>query len=44
MIFFLTSHSLWLSGAIVVGLGTALSMLGARTGAQLCSLGPADGE
>ncbi len=28
MIFFLTSHSLWLSGAIIVGLGTALSMLG----------------
>ncbi len=28
MIFFLTSQSLWLSGAILVGLGTALSMLG----------------
>lgn len=28
MIFFLTSHSLWLSGAILIGLGTALSMLG----------------
>ncbi len=28
MIFFLTSHSLWLSGAIIVGLGTALSMCG----------------
>ena len=28
MIFFLTSHSLWLSGTIIVGLGTALSMLG----------------
>jgi len=28
MIFFLTSHSLWLSGIIVVGLGTAVAMLG----------------
>ncbi len=28
MIFFLTSHSLWLSGAIIVGLGTVISMLG----------------
>jgi hypothetical protein len=28
MIFFLTSHSLWLSGALLIGLGTALSMLG----------------
>jgi hypothetical protein len=28
MIYFLTSHSLWLSGAILVGLGTVLSMLG----------------
>jgi hypothetical protein len=28
MIFFLTSHSLWLSGTIIVGLGTALSMFG----------------
>lgn len=28
MIFFLTSHPLWLSGAILIGLGTALSMLG----------------
>lgn len=28
MIYFLTSHSLWLSGAILVGLGTFLSMLG----------------
>ncbi len=28
MIFYLTSHSLWLSGALVVGLGTTLSMLG----------------
>jgi len=28
MIYFLTSQSLWLSGAILVGLGTALSMLG----------------
>lgn len=30
MIFYLTSHSLWLSGALVVGLGTILSMLGPR--------------
>ena len=28
MIFFLTSHSLWVSGAIIVGSGTLLSMLG----------------
>ncbi|MGC1776603.1 MAG: hypothetical protein WBB34_01565 [Xanthobacteraceae bacterium] len=28
MIFFLTSHSLWLSGVLLIGLGTALSMLG----------------
>jgi len=28
MIFFLTTHSLWVSGAIIVGLGTVLSMLG----------------
>jgi len=28
MIFFFTSHSLWLSGTVIVGLGTALSMLG----------------
>src|SRR3984885_7965493 len=28
MIYFLTSQSLWLSGAILIGLGTALSMLG----------------
>jgi hypothetical protein len=28
MIFFLTSHSLWFSGAILIGLGTVLSMLG----------------
>lgn len=28
MIFFLTSHPLWLSGAILIGLGTVLSMLG----------------
>jgi hypothetical protein len=28
MIFFLTSQSLWLSGAIIVGLGTVLAMLG----------------
>jgi len=28
MIFFLTSQSLWLSGAIIVGLGIGLSMLG----------------
>ena len=28
MIFFLTSHSLWLSGTLLIGLGTALSMLG----------------
>jgi hypothetical protein len=28
MIYFLTSHSLWLSGIIIIGLGTALSMLG----------------
>ena len=28
MIFFLTSQPLWLSGAIIVGLGTVLSMLG----------------
>ncbi|HUI15512.1 MAG TPA: DUF4239 domain-containing protein [Xanthobacteraceae bacterium] len=28
MIFFLTSHSLWLSGALLIGLGTALAMLG----------------
>jgi len=28
MIFFLTSQSLWLSGALIVGLGIALSMLG----------------
>jgi hypothetical protein len=28
MIFFLTSHSLWLSGFIIVGLGTVLAMLG----------------
>jgi hypothetical protein len=31
MIFFLTSHSLWLAGAIIVGLGTAISMLGPVT-------------
>jgi hypothetical protein len=28
MIFFLTTLSLWVSGVIIVGLGTALSMLG----------------
>lgn len=28
MIFFLTSHSLWISGTILIGLGTLLSMLG----------------
>jgi hypothetical protein len=28
MIFFLTTHSLWVSGAIIVGFGTILSMLG----------------
>ncbi len=28
MIYFLTSHSLWISGTILIGLGTALSMLG----------------
>jgi hypothetical protein len=28
MTFFLTSHSLWLSGTLIVGLGTILSMLG----------------
>ena len=28
MIFFLTSHSLWLAGAIIVGCGTIISMLG----------------
>ena len=28
MIFFLTSHSLWISSIILIGLGTALSMLG----------------
>jgi hypothetical protein len=28
MIFFLTSQPLWLSGVMVVGLGTLLSMLG----------------
>jgi len=28
MIFFLTSHSLWLSGTLIVGLGTLLAMLG----------------
>jgi Protein of unknown function (DUF4239) len=28
MIYFLTSHSIWVSGAILVGLGTTLSMLG----------------
>lgn len=28
MIFFLTSHSLWLSGMLIVGLGTLLAMLG----------------
>jgi hypothetical protein len=28
MLFFLTSHSLWLSGAIIVGLGTALATAG----------------
>jgi hypothetical protein len=28
MAFFLTSHSLWLSGALIIGLGTILSMLG----------------
>jgi hypothetical protein len=28
MIYFLTSQSLWVSGAILIGLGTALSMLG----------------
>jgi len=28
MTFFLTSHSLWISGTILVGLGTLLSMLG----------------
>ena len=28
MIFFLTSHPLWLSGTMVIGLGTLLSMLG----------------
>jgi hypothetical protein len=28
MLFFLTSQPLWISGAIIVGLGTALSMLG----------------
>lgn len=28
MIFFLTSHSLWISGIILIGLGTLLSMLG----------------
>ena len=28
MIFFLTTHSLWVSGAIIVGFGTVLSMLG----------------
>jgi uncharacterized protein DUF4239 len=28
MIFFLTSHSMWLSGTILIGLGTLLSMLG----------------
>jgi hypothetical protein len=28
MIFFLTSHSLWLSGLMVVGLGTLVSMIG----------------
>jgi Protein of unknown function (DUF4239) len=28
MIFFLTSHSLWLSGALIVGLGTVISMFG----------------
>lgn len=28
MIFFLTSQPLWLSGVVVVGLGTLLSMLG----------------
>ena len=28
MIFFLTTHSLWVSGAIIVGLGSVLSMLG----------------
>jgi Protein of unknown function (DUF4239) len=28
MIFFLTSHSLWLSGFIIVGLGTVLAMIG----------------
>ena len=28
MIFFLTSQPLWLSGAMIVGLGTLLSMLG----------------
>jgi hypothetical protein len=28
MIFFLTTHSLWLSGFLIVGLGTVLAMLG----------------
>jgi Protein of unknown function (DUF4239) len=28
MIFFLTSHSLWLSGSIIIGLGTVLATLG----------------
>jgi hypothetical protein len=28
MIYFLTSHPLWLSGAMIIGLGTLLSMLG----------------
>ena len=28
MTFFLTSHSLWISGTILIGLGTLLSMLG----------------
>lgn len=28
MIYYLTSHSLWLSGIIIIGLGTALSMCG----------------
>jgi Protein of unknown function (DUF4239) len=28
MIYFLTSHSLWISGTVLIGLGTVLSMLG----------------
>ncbi len=35
MIYFLSSHSLWISGTILIGLGTVLSMLGPALSAAM---------